>query len=145
MRLLLLISLVYSGAFGQNYSSFQSTFTLLDRTSEITDQAQRTKELDNIWNTLIKEKQIPFIVEDSVLFLYRGESTSVCDNPSNNKIKISMTSGLFNDTSEGGQKMKGILESNSCVYTYREVNEGHSWGNWRNLIDDILIDLLGNQ
>jgi enterochelin esterase family protein len=38
--------------------------------------------------------------------------------------------------------MKDVLEANSCIYTYREVNEGHSWGNWRRLIDDILIDLF---
>jgi enterochelin esterase-like enzyme len=81
----------------------------------------------------------------SPAFYTRPQIYSLCNNPANTKIKISMTSGVFNDTSEGGQKMKGILESNSCVYTYREVNEGHSWGNWRNLTDDILIDLFGNQ
>lgn len=81
----------------------------------------------------------------SPAFYTRPQIYSLCNNPNNTKVKISMTSGVFNDTSEGGQKMKGILESNSCVYTYREVNEGHSWGNWRNLTDDILIDLFGNQ
>jgi enterochelin esterase-like enzyme len=30
------------------------------------------------------------------------------------------------------------------VYKYREVSDGHSWGNWRNLIDDIIIDFFGN-
>jgi len=81
----------------------------------------------------------------SPAFYTRPQIYSLCNNPNNTKVKISMTSGVFNDTSEGGQKMKGILEANSCVYTYREVNEGHSWGNWRNLTDDILIDLFGNQ
>jgi len=81
----------------------------------------------------------------SPAFYTRPQIYSLCNNPNNTKVKISMTAGVFNDTSEGGQKMKGILESNSCIYTYREVNEGHSWGNWRNLTDDILIDLFGNQ
>jgi enterochelin esterase family protein len=54
-----------------------------------------------------------------------------------------MTSGVINDTSKESRKMKEVLEANSCVYHYREVNEGHSWGNWRNLIDDVLIDLYG--
>jgi len=53
-----------------------------------------------------------------------------------------MTSGLIHDTSTESRKMKGLLESSSCVYNYREVNEGHSWGNWRGLIDDILVDLF---
>jgi enterochelin esterase-like enzyme len=81
----------------------------------------------------------------SPAFYTRPQIYSLCNNASGTKIKISMTSGVFNDTSEGGQKMKGVLESNSCIYTYREVNEGHSWGNWRNLTDDILIDLFGFQ
>jgi enterochelin esterase-like enzyme len=81
----------------------------------------------------------------SPAFYTRPQIYQLCDNPSNTKIKISMTSGTFNDASEGGQKMKKIFETNACVYTYREVNEGHSWGNWRNLIDDVLIDLFGNQ
>jgi enterochelin esterase-like enzyme len=81
----------------------------------------------------------------SPAFYTRPQIYQLCNNPSNTKVKISMTSGVFNDTSEGGQKMKKIFETNACVYTYREVNEGHSWGNWRNLIDDVLIDLFGNQ
>ena len=56
-----------------------------------------------------------------------------------------MSSGVFNDTSESTRKMKIILENNSCTYTYKETNEGHSWGNWRNLIDDILIDFFGQK
>jgi enterochelin esterase family protein len=54
-----------------------------------------------------------------------------------------MTSGMINDVSESTRKMQTILEGNACTYRYREVNEGHSWGNWRNLIDDILIDFFG--
>jgi len=54
-------------------------------------------------------------------------------------------SGLISDASEGSQKMRAILQTNACVYHYKEVNDGHSWGNWRNLIDDVLIDLFGNE
>lgn len=79
----------------------------------------------------------------SPAFYTRPQIYSLCNNASSTKIKLSMTSGLINDTSEGSQKMKSILETNACEYHYREVNDGHSWGNWRNLIDDILIDLLG--
>jgi len=57
-------------------------------------------------------------------------------------MKISMTSGLIYDASKDSRKMKDILAASSCEYYYREVNEGHSWGNWRNLIDDVLVDLF---
>jgi len=78
----------------------------------------------------------------SPAFRARPQIYSICDNPSQ-PIKVSMTSGLINDASEASRKMKSILESNACIYKYREVNDGHSWGNWRNLIDDILIDFFG--
>lgn len=75
-------------------------------------------------------------------FFARPQIYSLCDNPEGRNLKISMTSGLINDASEGGQRMIKILENNACTYNYREVNQGHSWGNWRYLIDDILIDFF---
>ena len=78
-------------------------------------------------------------------FYLRPQIYSFCNDPTTVKTKVSMTAGLINDSSEGSQKMKEILERNSCEYTYREVNEGHSWGNWRNLIDDILIDFFAKK
>ena len=79
----------------------------------------------------------------SPAFWTKPQIYSLCSNPANPNMKISMTSGLINDTSKESRKMKEVLEASSCQYHYREVNEGHSWGNWRNLIDDVLIDLFG--
>jgi enterochelin esterase-like enzyme len=81
----------------------------------------------------------------SPAFWTKPQIYQLCSNPATPKMKISMTSGLINDTSKESRKMKEILAASSCEYHYREVNEGHSWGNWRNLIDDILIDLFGTK
>ncbi len=78
----------------------------------------------------------------SPAFWTKPQIYQLCNNPANPTMKISMTTGLINDTSKESRKMKDILEANSCQYHYREVNEGHSWGNWRNLIDDVLVDLF---
>lgn len=78
----------------------------------------------------------------SPAFYTKPQIYSLCSNPADPQMKISMTSGLINDTSAESRKMKGVLESSSCEYHYREVNEGHSWGNWSRLIDDILMDLF---
>lgn len=75
-------------------------------------------------------------------FMTRPQIYSLCDSPAGNTVKISMTSGLINDASESGRKMIGILENNACTYQYREVNQGHSWGNWKDLEDDILMDFF---
>ena len=76
----------------------------------------------------------------SPAFWFRSEIFALCDNPDNPPVKTFMTTGAINDTNrEGALKMKAILDKNTCTYQYREVNQGHSWGNWRDLIDDILI------
>jgi enterochelin esterase-like enzyme len=81
----------------------------------------------------------------SPAFMTRPQIFTICNNPTNPPTKISMTSGMINDASEGSRKMKAILETNACVYHYREVNEGASWGNWRGLIDEILVDFFAVQ
>jgi enterochelin esterase-like enzyme len=75
----------------------------------------------------------------SPTFWFRPEIYKLCDNPENPPIKMFMTTGLINDAEEGTRKMKAILDKNICDYQYREVNQGQSWGNSRDLIDDILI------
>ncbi len=79
----------------------------------------------------------------SPAFQFRPQIYAICSNPEQ-PVKVSMTSGLISDASEGSRKMKEIMQTNACSYHYVEVNEGHSWGNWRNLIDNVLIDLFGN-
>lgn len=66
----------------------------------------------------------------------------LCQNPDNPMLKVSMTTGTINDSFKETRKMQEILRGTACEFTYREVNEGHSWGNWRGLIDDILIDFF---
>lgn len=81
----------------------------------------------------------------SPAFYTKPQIYSLCEQAGGIPMKISMTSGTINDTCDGGRKMKTILDANACTYTYREVNEGHSWGNWRNLIDDILVDFFASK
>jgi enterochelin esterase-like enzyme len=81
----------------------------------------------------------------SPAFYTRPQIYSLCSDTANPKMKISMSAGVINDTSADSRKMKDLLEASSCEYHYREVNEGHSWGNWRRLIDDILIDFFPMQ
>jgi enterochelin esterase-like enzyme len=78
----------------------------------------------------------------SPAFWTKPQIYQLCIDSATPKMKVSMTSGLINDTSKESRKVKDILAASSCEYHYREVNEGHSWGNWRNLIDDILIDFF---
>jgi enterochelin esterase-like enzyme len=75
----------------------------------------------------------------SPAFWFRPEIYTVCDNSEKQPVKIFMTTGTVYDAEEGAEKMKKILEKNVCTFQYKEVPQGHSWGNWKDLIDDILI------
>lgn len=75
----------------------------------------------------------------SPAFWFKPEIYSLCDNAENPPVKIYMTSGTVHDAREGATKMKAILEKNTCNYEYTETNQGHSWGNFRQTIDDILV------
>ncbi|WKZ58105.1 MAG: alpha/beta hydrolase-fold protein [Cyclobacteriaceae bacterium] len=75
----------------------------------------------------------------SPAFWFKPDIYSLCDNPENPPVKVFMTTGTIKDAEEGARKMKAILEKNTCTYQYFETNQGHSWGNFRDSIDDILL------
>ncbi len=58
-------------------------------------------------------------------------------------LKIYMSTGRIYDTQTQALNMKEILEAKGYSLQYKEVNEGHSWGNWRALIDEPLIWFFG--
>jgi enterochelin esterase-like enzyme len=58
-------------------------------------------------------------------------------------LDIFMTTGCPWDTCGDAQRMRDILEEKEYPLHYIEVHEGHSWGNWPALLDDMLIYFFG--
>lgn len=75
----------------------------------------------------------------SPAFWFRPEIYTVCDNAETPPVKVFLSTGTVFDAKEGAEKMKSILEKNTCTFQFKEVNQGHSWGHWKGLIDDVLI------
>lgn len=75
----------------------------------------------------------------SPAFKFKPEIYAVCDKPENPPVKVYLTTGIYFDAATESRKMKEILEKNFCNYQYSETNQGHSWGNFRDTIDDILV------
>jgi enterochelin esterase-like enzyme len=76
----------------------------------------------------------------SPAFYIRPDIYKICDNPDKSPVKTFMSTGLIYDAPpESIKKMKTLLDRNTCTYQIKEVNQGHSWGNFRDLIDDMLI------
>lgn len=57
--------------------------------------------------------------------------------------KVFITTGVINDTEYYANQLEQILMDKGITYRYIKVNEGHSWGNWSALLDDILIYFYG--
>lgn len=57
---------------------------------------------------------------------------------------VCMTAGTIYDTSTEAAKMKAIFDKKNIPCNYIETPEGHSWGNWKNLLDDLLATLYPN-
>jgi enterochelin esterase family protein len=54
-------------------------------------------------------------------------------------VDIVMSWGTFYDFGPTTVQFQAILDAKGYDYTHVVVNEGHSWGNWRALLDDVLI------
>ena len=68
--------------------------------------------------------------------------TNVIDSYSNSELlplKIFMSTGVINDTEDKTRSMKTVLDAKGYPLHYIEVNEGHSWGNWRALTEESLV------
>ena len=98
--------------------------------------------LFSAWAAFSRPDIFPLAGVQSPSFTFQPRIYAFCESAGAPPAKIFMTSGLIHDSHEGARKMKEVLDRKSCVYEYKEVDEGHSWGNWRDLTDDLLIYLL---
>ena len=84
------------------------------------------------------------IAIQSPAFNHKTEIYASYQNSPKQPLNIFMTTGVIHDTENAARHMKQILEEKDYSINYIEVNEGHSWGNWRALLDDMLIYFWGN-
>ncbi len=57
-------------------------------------------------------------------------------------LKLFITAGTIYDGNTG-VSFSNLLNTHEYDYSFLQTNESHSWGNWRALLDDILIGLIG--
>jgi enterochelin esterase-like enzyme len=60
-------------------------------------------------------------------------------------VKFYLDTGVIGDLDSENRRMRDILEMKDYTFMYREFNEGHSWGNWRAHIDDMLVFFWGKE
>jgi enterochelin esterase family protein len=86
----------------------------------------------------------PLLGIQSPAFQYKPEIFELVENYGGEPLKIYMSSGTINDTEVVSKRMGEIMNNKGFELKLQMVNEGHSWGNWKALLDDMLIFLLAN-
>jgi len=54
-----------------------------------------------------------------------------------------MSTGVISDTQVKARQMKEVFTSKGYPISYIEVNQGHSWGNWKSLTKQPLEYFFG--
>ena len=60
-------------------------------------------------------------------------------------VDVYLDCGRFGDLTEVNRRMRDLLARKGYRIRYQEFNEGHSWGNWRAHIDDMLVFFWGKE
>jgi enterochelin esterase-like enzyme len=58
-------------------------------------------------------------------------------------VKLFVSQGTFDYDMENTRHLKDVLKSKGYTFKYMETNDGHSWGNWRGVLDDMLTYFWG--
>jgi enterochelin esterase-like enzyme len=60
-------------------------------------------------------------------------------------LKIFLSTGVPNDNTRANREFHSVLEAKGYPMKYIESKEGHSWKNWRPLVDDVLLYFYGTE
>jgi enterochelin esterase family protein len=75
----------------------------------------------------------------SPAFWVKPEIFAFCEQAKNLPVKLYLSCGTYYDGTDLTRKMKAQLQQQGCPFIYIETHQGHSWGNWRDQLDDILV------
>jgi len=58
-------------------------------------------------------------------------------------LRIFLSTGTPDDNTDANRRFHSVLEGKEYDMQYVEVRQGHDWGNWRPLLDDVLLFFYG--
>jgi enterochelin esterase family protein len=67
---------------------------------------------------------------------------SYATQPLQQRLEIFLSAGTIGD-GNAGPSFAAVLSEHGYDYRFIQTHEGHSWGNWRALLDDALVQLIG--
>ena len=79
----------------------------------------------------------------SPYFRIRSEVVAAYAQTDRLPLRVFMTQGIYDFDVEDTRRLAGILEDKGYPLHYIETADGHSWGNWRGMMDDVLRFFFG--
>ena len=83
------------------------------------------------------------VLIQSAAYWYKPEIYDIVKNDNEKPNKVSISTGTFYDSKDESLKMREMYNLNQDSIQYIQINEGHSWGNFKSVLADQLIYLLG--
>lgn len=58
-------------------------------------------------------------------------------------VRLFVSQGTYDSDLANSRALRDILSARGYPFLYLETNDGHSWGNWRGVLDDMLLYFFG--
>jgi enterochelin esterase family protein len=58
-------------------------------------------------------------------------------------VKLFVSQGTYDYDVDNTRHLRDVLKAKGYSFRYLEANDGHSWGNWRNILDDMVTYFFG--
>jgi enterochelin esterase family protein len=58
-------------------------------------------------------------------------------------VKLFVSQGAYDYDVANTRHLRDTLKAKGYPFKYFEANDGHSWGNWRNMLDDMMVYFFG--
>ncbi len=94
---------------------------------------------------LSKPAVFPRVACQSPAYWYKPEIFGYVEKEIRPPLRAYISAGTFFDGAPEAKRMVEQLQKHGHSVKFTEVPEGHSWGNWRNLLSELLIELYGKR
>ncbi len=75
----------------------------------------------------------------SPYFLAKPAVLAEVEKAARQPVKLFVSQGTYDYDVDNTRRLRDVLKAKGYAFKFLETNDGHSWGNWRNVLDDMLV------
>ena len=79
----------------------------------------------------------------SPYFLAKPAVLTEVEKAKRQPVKLFISQGTYDYDVDNTRHLRDVLRTKGYAFKYMETHDGHSWGNWRNALDDMLVYFFG--